>query len=205
MKLYLLFMLLLLLPLVSAEGNIYTIDFSEKPEVSVVLSERDLVRFAVDNKEHKFMVRDISLAKQRVEITVFIEGAETPYYQTLHPGLALKLDFEKDWVIDMDVSIAKFVDSGKVMLYFKKVKEGTPKPSETRSSKKLTGSFSFLNAVNMPSWDDIKKGPSYEDLKNPSYLKANWWWPVSLLIILIVLFWGRRGRKFSLKLRKMFR
>lgn len=114
--------MLLSIALVSA-GNIYRIDFTNKVNIQVVIAEKDVVRFNFGDKEHKIVIREVVEDGRMVKLTVFIEGAEVPFYNTLNPKYnLLLLDFDQNGVTDMEVKLIE-VNGKKTTLLFKKVSE----------------------------------------------------------------------------------
>lgn len=166
MKYYIFFIFFLLSAILVSAGNIQRLDFSDKDSMPVTLSEKDAVRFNFKDKEHKIMVGEIVEEKNMVKLTVFIEGAEVPSYTTLSPKYnLLRLDFERDDVMDMDVKLMK-VENNKVTLLFKKV-------NELGSSAKISGSTSVLS-------------------NKFSIVKDKWAYALIILIILVALILNSR-------------
>lgn len=96
----------------AADANIYEAgDFNKNPEQMVVLAERDLIRINWEGKEHQIHVRKIYYPeKQKVDLTAFIEGSEVPFYATITPKTTLQLDFDRNDIFDMKVSLFNLIE-----------------------------------------------------------------------------------------------
>ncbi|MEM4244790.1 MAG: hypothetical protein QW404_01970 [Candidatus Nanoarchaeia archaeon] len=125
--------------LVFAAGEMRTIDFSNSSALLVQINTHDGVRFDWGDKNHKVVIRNINVAKNLVEVTNFVEGAPTPYYTSLNPKTTIMLDFDRDDVRDLEISLVKFVDNDTVILLFQKLSE--PKPPTEGGNVQVTGWF----------------------------------------------------------------
>ena len=104
---------MLLPPILAIDASIYEAgDFDKNPEQLAVLAERDMIRINWDDKEHQIHVREIYLDKKKVDLTAFIEGSEVPYYTTITPKTSLQLDFNRDDIYDLKVSIFNLLEEG---------------------------------------------------------------------------------------------
>lgn len=113
-----------------AEGEIKTIDFSNSSIILAEIGEKDGIRFNLGG-DHKILIREINKENQRAELTTFIEGAPTPYYTSLYPETTLKLDFDRDQIQDMEVSLVKIMNEKRAVFAFQKISEpkNTQKPA----------------------------------------------------------------------------
>lgn len=125
LSIYIFILSVLILPVLAADANIYEAqDFTKHPEQMAVLAERDLVRINWEGKEHQIHVRQIYLNKTKVDLTAFIEGSEVPFYATIDPKHSLQLDFDRNDIFDMKVSLFNILEeNGKkfVALKFEKL------------------------------------------------------------------------------------
>lgn len=96
----------------AADANLYEAqDFTKHPEQLAILAERDMIRINWEGKEHQIHVRKIYYPeKKKVDLTAFIEGSEVPYYTTITPKTSLQLDFNRDDVYDLKVSIFNLLE-----------------------------------------------------------------------------------------------
>jgi hypothetical protein len=78
---------------VKAEGTVYNTELSEG---YVTLKERDILEFPWEGQTHRVMVREIGTSNKSVQLTIFIEGAETPFYAVISKESYSKLDFDRD-------------------------------------------------------------------------------------------------------------
>jgi len=109
--------------LVFAAGEMRTIDFSNSSSLLVQIGLNDGVRFDWADKNHQIVVTNLNMANQRVELSIFIEGAPTPSYSSVTPKTSVVLDFDRDDVKDLKVSFVKFVSSDTVILLLEKISE----------------------------------------------------------------------------------
>ncbi len=128
--------------IVVSEGEMRTLDFSNSSSLLVQIGVGDGVRFDWADKNHKMVIGAVNKDEQRVEITNFIEGSPVPYYTSITPKTFLELDFERDDVKDMKVSLIKFVDDKTVVLFFEKVSEPEVVEEAEQLWPNFTGFFS---------------------------------------------------------------
>ncbi len=222
---------LLSIQLVTA-AQIHDIDLLNNDRQIITVDERDVVRFVlparnydidkykegvfvfkVEDREHKFMVRDVVNERSLVKTTVFIEGAKIPQYTVLTPGNIIKLDFDRDSFNDIVVGLS-MIEDNKVTLIFDKIpenaKSGAPKlygVSENNQEKEKEGFFARLLSVLRGSKEVelIDENEEKEDKNNPKvidFLSNNW---IVTLIVLIVLFvLALNKRAVRRKVRRMF-
>ena len=126
----------------ASAGNLKTLDFSGQENILALLGARDAVRFPFLGKDHQLMVRSIDVPKQRIEITLFIEGAETPFYHRLTPRTALNVDFNKDDLNDLRITPQE-IKQGLVLLYFEPLSPSAQAPAAPTSP----AFFSSVQAV----------------------------------------------------------
>lgn len=119
---------ILAFPVFAADAGIYEMgDFIKNPEQVAVLAERDLARINWEGVQHQLHVRRIYLDKNKVDLTAFIEGSEVPYYVTINLKTSLQLDFNRDRVEDLKVSIINIVEKdGQKLVALKLEKLGVP-------------------------------------------------------------------------------
>jgi len=147
-------------------ANVYEAeDFTKHPKQLVILGERDAVSINWDDKKHQVMVRKIYQDQNKIDLTAFIEGAETPFYVSITSKTSLQLDFQQDLEYDMKVSIFNILKEEKtVALTFEKIdKEFSP----------IIGEI-------------IEKQPENKFYQNKNYLFAG-------IILLILIIWKRRS------------
>jgi hypothetical protein len=114
---------ILLLTLAGAQdtkfGKVMRYDFEGNDQLVMDFNKGDLLRYTVDGKEHKLIVDKINPVKKSVEFTVYFEGRDTPFYPAISTEDALRLDFDRDHVTDMNVTIQK-IAKDKVKLLFQR-------------------------------------------------------------------------------------
>ncbi|MDD5178220.1 MAG: hypothetical protein PHT54_02985 [Candidatus Nanoarchaeia archaeon] len=126
------FFLIALLVLVSPvfAGKLSSIDFKENKEQIVVLNERDAVKFIIDYRDyskpfitpegkeqinfeilkHEETIKIDKVSGEKVSLAIFIEGAEVPTYIGIDKEHDVKLDFERDFVDDVDIHLISVSD-----------------------------------------------------------------------------------------------
>ena len=140
---------ILLLTLAGAQdakfGKVLRYDFEGNNQLVMDFNEGDLLRYTVAGKEHKLIVDRIDPVKKKVAFTVYFEGRDTPFYPAISTEDALRLDFDRDHVTDMNVTIQK-IAKDKVKLLFQRediqkdfIKKGSEnvddKPAEKEPEK----------------------------------------------------------------------
>ena len=107
-------------------GKVQDLDFSKEDLIKTTINERDVVRFVIPfreydldkykegeidyeliEKEHKVMIREVRSDSNFIKLTVFIQGAETPQYLNLGFKNIVRLDFDRDNLDDMVISLNK--------------------------------------------------------------------------------------------------
>ncbi len=172
--------------LVLAAGEMRTIDFSNSTSLLVQINTNDGVRFDWADKNHQVVVTNVNMNKSRVELTNFIEGAPTPYYNSLNPKTTIVLDFDRDKVRDMEISLVKFVDNDTVILLFQKLSE--PKPPSPQGNVQVTGWFTRV----------FSKGPFNSAYYNVGLL-------VIVIIVIVLLLSTRPVRRSYRRWRRSVR
>ena len=82
--------------------KIDTITFNGTTQVSI--EEGNALKILYNDKEH--IIKVTALDENVAQLTIFIAGAETPFYTTLRDGLMVRMDFERDNVVD---ALLKFI------------------------------------------------------------------------------------------------
>lgn len=178
-------------------AKLNVIDFSKDSEQIVVMNERDAVKFNFTVRDyHKPVINSdgneeilfdkltneeiIKLEKvgtDRVDLTIFIEGAETPQYVTLANNTQMKLDFERDFIDDLSIGLVSIKDKQVSLVFNVLDRTGNP---DLRIIGKRKGWYAeeavneTSSGTNVPSW--------YE----------NWKIWVIVVLVILVLFFNRR-------------
>jgi hypothetical protein len=117
-KIILLFALVIIVSFVFA-GNIVTLDFTtNQTDYRVAFQEGEGIRFDFRGMDNKIIIREVRPLKKQVDITIFIESAEVPLYQTVSPKYKIDLDFDKDNVKDMEIRLYGFKKNDTGILLF---------------------------------------------------------------------------------------
>ncbi len=161
---------------VLAEGQVHRLDFSDKAKLkAITMDERDIVRFYWGEKEHKFMVRDVKVENNKVDVTMFIEGAETPYYWTLDTKTLMHVDFERDDEKDMNIFVYEIYDNNSVILVFEKLNAF---PGQEKLDNEITGATVGSETIS-------KRSSSW----------VAWSLLIGLLVIIVLIIYLYRRRK----------
>ena len=149
---------------------IYHIDFSNDPKQIIKIMNRDMVEFRFPlreynneseflfvEKDERVMVNNINNDKGLVDLTVFIEGAETPFYASIDKERVLNVDFERDGVDDLRVGLYGIQGDNVTLIFEKILEKDKPKdgklPGENVENKNVDGNkkevFSFVSLLLM--------------------------------------------------------
>jgi len=114
-------LLLVLFTSFSIAGNIITLDFVNKTDYNIAFQKGEGIRFDFKNLDNKITVRGIRSEKEQVDITIFVEGAEVPFYQTVSSKVKVDLDFDRDDVKDMEIRLFGFRENNTGVLSFNRM------------------------------------------------------------------------------------
>ena len=99
------------------ENDIILFDFPVREyNLEDIINDRN-VRYEVVDKEEVVMLRESHPDRNFVEMTVFIEGAEVPQYISLVKGRVLNLDFDRDNVDDLFVTVERIDENSATLLF----------------------------------------------------------------------------------------
>jgi len=161
--------LLLLFCSFALAGNIATLDFGAEDSYDVTLAEKEGVRFDILGGNHKIVVRQFK--ENSTDLTIFVEGAETPIYQNINPYFSINLDFNRDDLNDMKVSYVGYDSVNEIGVIH---------------LDKLEGAKDIYI---------IEEESSYEKIKN--FVLINKIWFLTGLVVLLIIFLNRRGFRKS--------
>lgn len=207
-------LLLSLLAAMAYAGEIHSnLDFTNNPVNIITMAERDAVKFmfpvrdykqpyikegkeylefVINNKEQIFMLRGIrdKNGTKLADVTMFIEGADTPQYATLTKKIAMLLDFDRDGVQDLKINVLDFdEDLSNVTFEFAVIEKGN-KPNYRPTV--------FVNNTNDNGPGSATKGATIMDIAKSSYGRLKGWvlnnitLSIGLVIILLILIFNRR-------------
>ena len=153
-------------------GDIKTLDFTNQTNYQWSFQEGDAIRFDFKGMDNKIVVRKIDQLEKRIDITVFVEGAEVPFYQAVSSKFKIDLDFDRDDVNDMEVRLYGFQKNNTGVLLVNALS------SFEKEEEAVTSTFAFSNL-----WD-------LEKLKN--YLKTYLLYVILGALVLLLLVVERR-------------
>jgi len=119
-------MLSLFLPLIQAEtSNITKTDFYVEPQQAYRLQDGDGISFVKDEKEYVITVDEIGKTSTRLKSFAYKDdGSRETFYILLNVNYDNKVDFEKDEVYDMIISLVKVSeDNSEANIYFEAINE----------------------------------------------------------------------------------
>jgi len=151
-------------------GKVNRLDFSGSVDGNkfVSLGDGDAVRFDFRGMDNKIVIDRIDFEDQRVDLSIFIEGAEVPFYQAVNPQYAVQFDFDRDDVQDMKVSLYS-VDL------------------------ELESTILFFEGLNSFEAEVVEGEESYIGYFNYGFVRENYLYFILGLLILVFLLVERRG------------
>lgn len=108
-------------------GEITRLDFEKEPQVGVVMGEGDIVKFELLGGEQIIKVNDIG--GNSVKFSVFPFSGKS-VYAFVQEGYASYVDFDKDDVNDIKISLYQIRSDGRVTILFERVNQGIVDNSE---------------------------------------------------------------------------
>ena len=206
-------------------GDVHYLDFGTGSSKILTMAERDVVRFnlpvriyyepyidengkeniewAVENREEAFMLREIkskfinNVTYKLADVTFFIDGAETPQYNTLTQKTVLNVDFEKDVVNDLSVRIVSFDDESENVTFEFKIPDNRNakyRPTDfvnKTSNSSISGSVGNT-PINIAAGGD-KIGFLWIYKRVIAKITANWELSISIAILILILALNKRG------------
>ena len=133
-----LLVLTLFLPLIEAKViNITQTDFNIEPKQAYRLEEGDGISFTKDNKEYVITIDDVGNNSARLKSFAYKDNGEREtFYILISKKYGNKVDFEKDDVYDMKVSLIQTnEDMTKADILFETLNEAKPIVEEESTSK----------------------------------------------------------------------
>ena len=164
---------------------------------------KENIEWAVENREEAFMLREIkskfinNVTYKLVDVTFFIDGAETPQYNTLTQKTVLNVDFEKDVVNDLSVRIVSFDDESENVTFEFKIPDNRNvkyRPTDfvnKTSNSSISGSVGNT-PINIAAGGD-KIGFLWIYKRVIAKITANWELSISIAILILILALNKRG------------
>jgi len=172
MKKFILLFTLIVFSSFILSGDIKTLDFTNQTNYQWSFQEGNAIRFDFKGMDNKIVVRKIDPLEKRIDITVFVEGAEVPFYQAVSSKFKIDLDFDRDDVNDMEVRLYGFQKNNTGVLLVNGLS------SFEKEEETVTSTFAFCNL-----WD-------FEKLK--SYFKTYLLYVILGALVLLLLIVERR-------------
>ena len=94
---------------VAGLNKIDTITFNGTTQASI--KEGNALKILYNDKEHIIKATALSEDENAAQLTIFIAGAETPFYTTIRDGLTVRMDFERDNIIDVILRFVSIEDN----------------------------------------------------------------------------------------------
>ena len=143
--------------IVANERDIIRINTTVR-EYELPKNEQDAIKYLNKEAEQAVMIRAVNDNKNKADITIFVEGANTPSYATIDPFIKLKLDFERDEIDDIFVKLID-VQGKKVKLQFEKnLEKGEPNLRFLMRQSEKGNNIDNRNKIDIKSIFDTIKG-----------------------------------------------
>ena len=126
--------LLSTVPNANAEGVVYQVELNTG---QIILKEKDIMEFGFEGKIHRIMIREVDESKENIQLTAFIQEAETPFYTTINKEVNNQFDFDRDGQIDLIIKLME-INEKEVTLYLittEDIPKTEQKPTNENQSK----------------------------------------------------------------------
>ncbi len=180
-------------------GTKHYIDLSDGREI-ITLSERDAIEFKyfirIYDEEGDFKLKEttqrifvdtVNTNKGSVELSNFIEGAETPFYVRINKATKMVLDFDKDDIKDLEVSLVN-ISNKEITLSLKELKK--IEDIEIGIIEDIPITEEVIEEEKQEVEEKVSK--TKESPYFVSLLAENWEITAIILLIILILVWNKR-------------
>lgn len=166
-------------------------------EEPAFVGDKEVIKFTWRETTQRIMVDKVTTS--RVDITNFIEGSDVPYYVQLNKAVSLNLDFERDDITDVAISLVS-IDNKTVTLQFQDL-VGGGSPNAEGVDKEEVEEVVEEEIIPITEEEPVEENvPILEEgsTELPYYvtlLANNWEITAVIALILLILIWNKRSIK----------
>jgi len=128
-------------------AEIFNVEFSQGDQRGYILKDGDGISFSFSGKGYVISVDEIGKKSARLKSFIYRENNEKEtFYLPLSKGVSYKIDFNKDEVYDMRVSLIEIDNNEKKATFLFEAIQEAKKPNETNE---ISGSATARTASNL--------------------------------------------------------